>query len=142
MFVKKAVENGMDIIRIFDALNDVNNLKWSGQCIHDAGLNHEVVVTMMGLPPGIDNKGTHTPEFYRDRLKMIMDAGIPFDRVAFKDASGPSTPAPVYNTMKLARQLLGKDISNLEHLLGLCLVAMLSEEVTHIYRLTHLHTNG
>ena len=103
-------KHGMSSIRNFDALNDVNNLKWSGQCIHDAGLNHEVVVTMMGLPPGIDNKGTHTPEFYRDRLKMIMDAGIPFDRVAFKDASGTSTPATVYNTMKLARQLLGDKI--------------------------------
>ena len=100
-------KHGMSSIRNFDALNDVNNLKWSGQCIHDAGLNHEVVVTMMGLPPGIDNKGTHTPEFYRDRLKLIMDAGIPFDRVAFKDASGTSTPATVYNTMQLARKLLG-----------------------------------
>ena len=103
-------KHGMSSIRNFDALNDVNNLKWSGQCIHDAGLNHEVVVTMMGLPPGIDNKGTHTPEFYRDTLKKIMDAGIPFDRVAFKDASGTSTPATVYNTMKLARQLLGDKI--------------------------------
>ena len=103
-------KHGMSSIRNFDALNDVNNLKWSGQCIHDAGLNHEVVVTMMGLPPGIDNKGTHTPEFYRDRLKLIMDAGIPFDRVAFKDASGTSTPATVYNTMKLARKLLGDKV--------------------------------
>ena len=103
-------KHGMSSIRNFDALNDVNNLKWSGQCIHDAGLNHEVVVTMMGLPPGIDNKGTHTPEFYRDTLKKIMDAGIPFDRVAFKDASGTSTPATVYNTMKLARKLLGDKI--------------------------------
>lgn len=103
-------KHGMSSIRNFDALNDVNNLKWSGQCIHDAGLNHEVVVTMMGLPPGIDNQGTHTPEFYRDRLKMIMDAGIPFDRVCFKDASGTSTPATVYNTMKLARELLGDKV--------------------------------
>ncbi len=103
-------KHGMSSIRNFDALNDVNNLKWSGQCIHDAGLNHEVTVTMMGLPPGIDNQGTHTPEFYRDRLKLIMDAGIPFDRVCFKDASGTATPATVYNTMKLARQLLGNDI--------------------------------
>ncbi len=103
-------KHGMSSIRNFDALNDVNNLKWSGQCIYDAGLNHEVVVTMMGLPPGIDNQGTHTPEFYRDRLRMIMDAGIPFDRVAFKDASGTSTPTTVYNTMKLCRQLLGDNV--------------------------------
>ncbi len=103
-------KHGMSSIRNFDALNDVDNLKWSGQCIHDAGLNHEVVVTMMGLPPGIDNQGTHTPEFYADRLKKIIAAGIPFDRVCFKDASGTSTPATVYKTMKLAREILGDKV--------------------------------
>ena len=103
-------KHGMSSIRNFDALNDVNNLKWSGQCIHDAGLKHEVVVTMMGLPPGIDNQGTHTPEFYAGRLKLIKEAGIPFDRVCFKDASGTSTPTTVYKTMKLAREVLGPDV--------------------------------
>ena len=103
-------KHGMSSIRNFDALNDVENLKWSGQCIHDAGLKHEVVVTMMGLPPGVDNHGAHTPEIYADRLKKIIDAKIPFDRVAFKDASGTSTPATVYKTMKLARKLLGDDV--------------------------------
>ncbi len=103
-------KHGMSSIRNFDALNDVNNLKWSGQCIHDAGLKHEVVVTMMGLPPGIDNQGTHTPAFYADRLRKIMDAGIPFDRVCFKDASGTSTPHTVYETMKAARKLLGDKV--------------------------------
>ena len=103
-------KHGMTSIRNFDALNDVNNLKWSGQCIHDAGLKHEVVVTMMGLPPGIDNQGTHTPEFYAGRLRLIKEAGIPFDRVCFKDASGTSTPATVYKTMKLAREVLGPKV--------------------------------
>ena len=64
----------------------------------------------MGLPPGIDNQGTHTPEFYAGRLKLIKEAGIPFDRVCFKDASGTSTPATVYKTMKLAREVLGPDV--------------------------------
>ena len=100
-------KHGMSSIRNFDALNDVENLKWSGQCIHDAGLKHEVVVTMMGLPPGVDNKGAHTPEFYADRVKKIIDAGIPFDRLCFKDASGTSTPWTVRETIKLARQLIG-----------------------------------
>ena len=103
-------KHGMSSIRNFDALNDVNNLKWSGQCIHDAGLKHEVVVTMMGLPPGIDNQGTHTPEFYAGRLRLIKEAGIPFDRVCFKDASGTSTPTTVFKTMKLAREVLGPDV--------------------------------
>ncbi|MBQ9693753.1 MAG: biotin attachment protein [Kiritimatiellae bacterium] len=99
-------KHGMTTIRNFDALNDVNNLKWSGQCIHDAGLKHEVVVTMMGLPPGVDNKGAHTPEFYAERIKQILKAEIPFDRVCFKDASGTTAPRTVYETIKMARKLL------------------------------------
>ena len=49
MFVK----HGMTTIRNFDALNDVRNLSYSGKCITNAGLKHEVVVTMLGLPPGV-----------------------------------------------------------------------------------------
>ncbi|AQQ10389.1 2-oxoglutarate carboxylase large subunit [Sedimentisphaera cyanobacteriorum] len=102
-------KHGITTIRNFDALNDVNNLTYSGQCIHDAGLKHEVVVSMMELPPGCS--GAHTPEFYEGVLKKILDAGIPFDSVCFKDASGTSTPAKVYDTMKLARKMLPEEIS-------------------------------
>ncbi|HPO51179.1 MAG TPA: biotin attachment protein, partial [Spirochaetota bacterium] len=98
-------KHGMTTIRNFDALNDVNNLIYSGQCIKEAGLKHEVVVTMMELPPGCE--GAHTAEFYKNTLKKILDAGIPYDSVAFKDASGTSTPQKVYETIKEARKLLG-----------------------------------
>ena len=100
-------KHGITTIRNFDALNDVNNLIYSGQCIHDAGLKHEVVVTMMELPPGCE--GAHTPAFYIETLQSILDAGIPYDSVCFKDASGTSTPAKVYETIKLARKLLPGD---------------------------------
>jgi pyruvate carboxylase subunit B len=101
-------KHGMTTIRNFDALNDVNNLIWSGKCIKDAGLRHEVTVTMMELPPGCE--GAHTPEFYIDVLKKILDAGIPYDSICFKDASGTSRPRKVYDTIKAARKLLGPDI--------------------------------
>ena len=101
-------KHGMTTIRNFDALNDVNNLIWSGKCIKDAGLKHEVTVTMMDLPPGCD--GAHTPEFYIDVLKKILDAGIPYDSVCFKDASGTSRPRKVFDTIKAARKLLGPDM--------------------------------
>ncbi len=105
-------KHGMTTIRNFDALNDVNNLVYSGQCIHDAGLKHEVVITMMSLPP--DTPGAdkaHTPEFYVDRLKAVLAAGIPFDSLAFKDASGTSTPAVIYETVKQCRAILPPEIS-------------------------------
>ena len=98
-------KHGMTTIRNFDALNDVNNLIFSGQCIKQAGLQHEVTVTMMELPPGCE--GAHTPEFYTNVLKSILDANIAFDSVCFKDASGTSRPQKVYETVRMARKLLG-----------------------------------
>ena len=100
-------KHGITTIRNFDALNDVNNLIYSGQCIHDAGLKHEVVVTLMSLPPGTPGaEKAHTPEFYAKTLKDILDAGIPFDSVCFKDASGTSTPKTVFETIKKAKEML------------------------------------
>ncbi|NLO69337.1 MAG: biotin attachment protein, partial [Bacteroidales bacterium] len=103
-------KHGISSIRNFDALNDVENLNWSGQCIHNAGLKHEVAISMMGLPPGVESQGAHTPEFYADRLKKVIAAGIPFDRVCFKDASGTSTPRTVCETIRLARKLVGDSV--------------------------------
>ena len=97
-------KHGMTTIRNFVALNDVNNLIYSGQCIHDAGLNHEVVVSMMALPPGCE--GAHDADFYEKTLRQILDAGIPYSSVCFKDASGTATPATVYETIKRAKKML------------------------------------
>ncbi|MFA6784351.1 MAG: biotin attachment protein, partial [Sphaerochaeta sp.] len=47
-------KHGISTIRNFDALNDVNNLIDSGRSIVNAGLRHEVVVTMMSLPPNTE----------------------------------------------------------------------------------------
>ena len=106
-------KHGMTTIRNFDALNDVNNLIDSGRAIHDAGLKHEVTVTMMSLPEGVT--GAHTPEFYERILREILDAGIPYDSVCFKDASGTSTPHNVYETVKRARTLLGPNVKIVFH---------------------------
>ncbi|HAS82048.1 MAG TPA: biotin attachment protein [Verrucomicrobia bacterium] len=97
-------KHGMTTIRNFDALNDVNNLIYSGKCIHEAGLKHQVCVTMMELPPGCS--GAHDPDFYEKTLRQILDAGIPYDSVCFKDASGTSVPSKVYETIKRARKML------------------------------------
>lgn len=106
-------KHGMTTIRNFDALNDVNNLIDSGKAIHDAGLKHEITITMMSLPP--KTTGAHDPDFYEGVLRGILDAGIPFDSLCFKDASGTSTPAVVYETIKRARKLLGNDITIVMH---------------------------
>ena len=107
LHAKMFKKHGVTTVRNFDALNDVNNLIYSGQCIKNNGLNHEVVITMMELPIGC--KGAHDVEFYEKVLRNILDAGIPFDSIAFKDASGTSSPRKVYETIKRTREILGKD---------------------------------
>lgn len=113
LHAKMFKKHGITTIRNFDALNDVNNLIYSGQCIVDAGLRHEVVVTMMALPPGAT--GAHDKDFYIGVLKGILDAGIPYDSVCFKDASGTATPKIVGETIKAARELLGPDMNLVFH---------------------------
>ena len=97
-------KHGITTIRNFDALNDVNNLVHSGKCIADAGLKHQVCVTLMELPPGC--KGAHDADFYETTLRQILDSDIPYDSVCFKDASGTAVPSKVYETIKRARALL------------------------------------
>lgn len=97
-------KHGITTIRNFDALNDAENLIYSGKCIAEAGLHHEVTVTMMELPPGCQG---HTVEFYESVLRRILNSDIPFHSIAFKDASGTSCPAKVYDTIKMARRLVG-----------------------------------
>lgn len=100
-------KHGMTTIRNFDALNDVDNLIYSGQCIVDAGLKHQVTVTMMELPPGC--QGAHDADFYEATLKKILEAEIPFDAVCFKDASGTAVPSKVHESIRRARKMLPGD---------------------------------
>jgi len=104
LHAKMFKKHGTTTIRNFDALNDVENLKYSGERIAHHGLKHEVVVTMMDLPPGCH--GAHDVAFYEKTLRDILDAGIPYDSICFKDASGTSNPQKVFETIKMARGLV------------------------------------
>lgn len=104
LHAKMFKKHGTTTIRNFDALNDVENLKYSAERITHHGLKHEVVVTMMDLPPGCF--GAHTVEFYEKTLREILDSGIPYDSICFKDASGTSNPQKVFETIQMARRLI------------------------------------
>src|SRR3990172_1267154 len=101
-------KHGTTAIRNFDALNDVNNLVCSGQMIKKYGLQHEICITMMALPPGCN--GSHDTVFYVKILDNILAAEVEFDSICFKDASGTATPATVYETIRQARRKLGADV--------------------------------
>lgn len=104
LHAKLFAKHGTTTIRNFDALNDVNNLKFSGECITKHGLKHEIVITLMDLPPNCS--GAHDVVFYEKILREILSAEIPFSSLCFKDASGTSNPEKIYQTIKMARSIL------------------------------------
>lgn len=108
LHAKLFAKHNTNTIRNFDALNDVKNLQYSGERIVHHGLKHEVVVTMMDLPPNCE--GAHDAAFYEKCLRDILNSDIKFHSVCFKDASGTSSPEKVYQTIKMARKLLGDSV--------------------------------
>ena len=63
LHAKMFAKHGTTTIRNFDALNDVQNLEYSAQCIKNHGLKHEAVVTLMDLPPNCT--GAHDVPFMK-----------------------------------------------------------------------------
>ena len=57
----------MTTIRNFDALNDIENLRFSGEVITKHGLHHQIVITLMDLPPDCKSD-VHTAEYYLEKF--------------------------------------------------------------------------
>ena len=99
--------------RNFDFMNDVENLVKTGQPIVDAGMHHQVCVSMMGLPFADDK--VHTPEFYIDVVRRLLKSGLHFDSLCMKDASGTTDPLTVYKTAKGIREILPPEVLLWQH---------------------------
>lgn len=108
LHAKLFAKHGTTTIRNFDALNDINNLKFSAECIVKYGLKHEICITLMDLPPHC--YGAHDVSFYEKILKEILLSEIPFHSICFKDASGTSNPNKIYETIKMAKRVLPSNI--------------------------------
>ncbi len=94
--------------RNFDYMNDVDNLIKTGRPIVKAGMHHQVCVAMMGLP--FHDETVHTPQFYANIVKKIMESDIQVDSICMKDASGTTDPKTCYETAKAIRKLIPADM--------------------------------
>ncbi len=99
--------------RNFDYMNDVENLIKTGQSIIDSGMHHQVCVALMGLPFHDDT--VHTPAFYIDIARRIIDSGMKVDSICMKDASGTTDPKTCYETAKGIKAILPPDVILWQH---------------------------
>ncbi len=88
LFVTKAVENGMDVIRIFDALNDVNNMKVAMEATVKAGAIASGTISYTTSP-------VHTQEKYVAVVKELKEMGA--STICIKDMAGIMGPKEAYD---------------------------------------------
>ena len=83
MFCKKAIENGIDIIRVFDALNDIRNLKQAVISTKKYGGECQIALSYTTSP-------VHTLEYYVNFAREVEALGA--DSICIKDMAGVLTP--------------------------------------------------
>ena len=88
LFVKKAVENGMDVIRIFDALNDVTNMKVAMEATAEAGAIASGTISYTTSP-------VHTHKKYVEMVKELKAMGA--KTICIKDMAGIMGPQEAYD---------------------------------------------
>lgn len=92
-FVKKSVENGVERIRVFDALNDIRNMEAAIKFANEAGAHVQGAIVYTISP-------VHTDELFVNLAQDFVDRGV--DSLCIKDMSGLLAP---YDAEKLIKKL-------------------------------------
>src|SRR5437773_2481781 len=94
-FCQLAVKNGMDIFRIFDAVNDLRNLETAIRAVKKAGGHAQGTVCYTISP-------VHTPDMYAKQAKQLVEMGS--DSICLKDMAGLLHPYDAYTIVKSIKE--------------------------------------
>ena len=94
-FVRKSIENGIDIIRIFDALNDARNLETAVKATKAENAHAQLAISYT-------LSDVHTLEYYVDLAKRYESLGA--DSICIKDMAGLLLPKPAYDLVKAIKE--------------------------------------
>lgn len=106
LFVQKSVENGIDIIRIFDALNDIRNMQRSIEVAKKCGAHVQGTVVYTISP-------VHSIEYFVSLAKDLVKLGI--DSLCIKDMAGLLTPYSAYELVKKLKEEISVPIQLHSH---------------------------
>ena len=116
-FVERSVANGIDILRIFDALNDIKNLQSAIKAAKKEGAEVQVAISYTTGP-------VFTDEYYVDYAKRIADAGA--DTICIKDMAALLTPYKTEALVKAIKSEVGLPVQIHTHytsgLASMCLL--------------------
>jgi len=96
-FVEKSIKNGIDIIRIFDALNDVRNIRQASESTKKYGGHSQLGICYTISP-------VHTVEYYKNLAMEMQEMGA--DSIAIKDMAGILLPYRAYELVKELKKVV------------------------------------
>ncbi|MBI9000265.1 methylmalonyl-CoA carboxytransferase subunit 5S [Corynebacterium sp. CCM 9185] len=99
-FVELSAENGMDIFRVFDALNDPRNLEHAMAAVKNVGKHAQGTICYTVSP-------LHTVEGYVEQAGRLLDMGA--DSIALKDMAALLKPQPAYDIIRGIKDTYGED---------------------------------
>ena len=99
-FVAKAAENGMDVFRCFDALNDIRNLQTSIKAVKKSGKHAQGTICYTVSP-------VHTIDAFVEMAQQLKDMGC--QSICIKDMAGLLKPQPAYDLVKGIKEKCGED---------------------------------
>jgi oxaloacetate decarboxylase alpha subunit len=108
-FVYKMVENGIDVIRVFDALNDIRNMQTSITAGKKSGAHVQAAVVYTISP-------VHTTEHYIDTARYLAQMGA--DSICIKDMAGLLAPYRAYELVRLIKEKVGIMVQLHSHYIG------------------------
>jgi len=102
-FIEEAAESGIDIFRIFDALNDERNLKTSIETVKKCGKHAQAVISY-----SLTEKRLGGPifnlDYYLNKAKILQEMGA--DSICIKDMAGLLSPYDAYELVKELKRVL------------------------------------
>ena len=101
-FVQRSIDNGMDIFRVFDALNDFRNFEIAAEVIKEnkKHLQGAVCYTLTEQRLGGE---VYNMEYYLNKVKELVDIGV--DSICLKDMAGLLAPYDAYNIVSEIKKI-------------------------------------
>jgi methylmalonyl-CoA carboxyltransferase 5S subunit len=100
-FVEKAAENGMDVFRVFDALNDVRNVTRAIEAVKRTGKHAQGTLCYTVSP-------LHTVANFVELAEELVDLGC--DSICIKDMAALLKPQPAYDIVRGIKEACGQDV--------------------------------
>jgi pyruvate/oxaloacetate carboxyltransferase len=96
-FVQRSIDNGMDIFRCFDALNDYRNFETAAKVIKDNKKHFQGVVCYTLNQPRLGGE-VYNMEYFINKVKELVAFGV--DSICIKDMAGLIAPYDIYNMIR------------------------------------------